>query len=179
MADTEVVGTVPQESQELENQDLATTGEDDLATWKRRLAGKDQALTAAKKAADDLKSKYEELAHWKALQEEASLSEFEKAARRIKQLEDQLHTTETQYQTEKLASSYPEYFKFQEKVRNLTEVERAAEFENFVKQFAGSVDAAIQPVDANAPKRKEVADKPMKPEDIVQALRALGNPWQE
>ncbi len=180
MADLEVAANQPLESQVTEETpESATNAVEDVATYKRRLAGKDQALTAAKKAADEFKSKYEELAQWKASQEEASLSEFEKAARRIKQLEDQLHATETQYQTEKLASNYPEYFKFQEKVRNLTEAERAAEFENFVKQFSGGTDATIQPVDANAPKRKDVADKPMKSEDIIKALQALGNPWAE
>ena len=42
----------------------ATDPQEDIATWKRRLAGKDQALTVAKMAAEEFQSKYEELAKW-------------------------------------------------------------------------------------------------------------------
>jgi chromosome segregation ATPase len=179
MADLEVAAEQPLESQqEAVNPSAATEAEDDVATWKRRLSGKDQALTAAQKAAEEFKSKYEELAQWKAAQEEASLSEFEKAARKIKQLEDELKSTETRYETEKLKANYPQYYEFQEKVRNLSEAQRAAEFENFVKsQLGGNAPTEIS--DANAPKRDVVKDKPMKPEDIKDAIRALGNPWAE
>lgn len=180
MADLEVAANQPLESQQVEETpDVATQEVEDVATYKRRLAGKDQALTAAKKAADEFKSKYEELAQWKASQEEASLSEFERAARKIKQLEDQLQDAETKYQQEQLKLNYPRYYEFQQKARNLSESERAAEFENFVKQFIGGEEAAETPGDANAPKRGVSKDKPMKSEDILKALQALGNPWAE
>ena len=52
-------------------------------------------------------------------------------------------------------------------------------FENFVKQFTGGEETAETPGDANAPKRGVAKDKPMKSEDIVKALQALGNPWAE
>lgn len=180
MADLEVAANQPLESQVTEETpEAATDASDDVATWKRRLAGKDQALTAAKKAADEFKSKYEELAQWKASQEEASLSEFERAARKIKQLEDQLADAETKYQQEQLKINYPKYYEFQQKARNLSESERAAEFENFVKQFVSGEDTVPTPGDANAPKRGVSKDKPMKSEDIITALKALGNPWAE
>jgi len=179
MADLEVAAENPLESQpEGVNPPAATEAEDDVATWKRRLSGKDQALTAAQKAAEEFKFKYEELAQWKALQEEASLSEFEKAARKIKQLEDELKNTETRYESEKLKASFPQYYNFQEKVRNLSEAERAAEFENFVKSHIGG-EATEEINDANAPKRNVAKDKPMKTEDIKDAIRALGNPFAE
>jgi len=181
MADLEVAAQQPLESQpDGENPEVATQSEEDVATWKRRLAGKDQALTAAKKAADEFRAKYDELAQWKASQEDASLSEFEKAARKIKQLEDELNVTRTEYQTEKLKSNFPKYYEFQEKVRGLNETERAAEFENFVKQFTGGQETAVETLgDVNTPKRSVAKDKPMKTEDILGALKALGNPWQE
>jgi hypothetical protein len=180
MADLEVAAQQPLESQpDGENPEVATQSEEDVATWKRRLAGKDQALTAAKKAADEFRAKYDELAQWKAAQEEASLSEFEKAARKIKQLEDELNSTKTEYQVEKLKVNFPKYYEFQEKVRGLGEVERAAEFENFVKQFTSGQETVETPGDANTPKRNVPKDKPMKTEDILGALKALGNPWQE
>jgi hypothetical protein len=180
MADLEVAANQPLESQVTEETpEAATNAVEDVATYKRRLAGKDQALTAAKKAADEFKAKYEELAQWKASQEEASLSEFEKAARRIKQLEDQVQEAETKYHQEQLKLNYPKYYEFQQKARNLSESERAAEFENFVKQFAGGEEPAETPGDANAPKRGVAKDKPMKSEDIIKALQALGNPWAE
>lgn len=180
MADLEVAADQPLESQqEGVSPAAATDAEDDVATWKRRLSGKDQALTEAKKAADEFRAKYEELAQWKAAQEEASLSEFEKAARKIKQLEDELKATETRYETEKLKANYPRYYDFQEKVRNLSEAERAAEFESFIAKQLGGDQPVEEISDANAPKRSVAKDKPMKPEDIKEAIRALGNPWSE
>ena len=67
----EVVSTVPEQSAEVVAPEVATVPTDvegDVATWKKRLAGKDQALTAAKKELDDIKSKAEELSRWKAEQ---------------------------------------------------------------------------------------------------------------
>jgi len=172
MADLEVAANQPLESQPVEETpEVTTEAVEDVATYKRRLAGKDQALTAAKKAADEFKSKYEELAQWKASQEESSLSEFERAARKIKQLEDQLQDAETKYQQEQLKINFPKYYEFQQKARNLSE--------SFVKQFTGGEDTVETPGDANAPKRGVGKDKPMKSEDIVKALQALGNPWAE
>ena len=90
-----------------------------------------------------------------------------------------MQEAETKYHQEQLKINYPKYYEFQQKARNLSESERAAEFENFVKQFTGGEETAETPGDANAPKRGVAKDKPMKSEDIIKALEALGNPWAE
>ena len=156
----------------------ATEPEEDIATWKRRLAGKDQALTSAKKAADEFKSKYEELAKWKALQEEASLSEFEKAERRARELEKELHATKAEFERERLKSKYPAYFEFAEQVKELDQEAQAAAFEKFMKSAIGGGSTETVS-DANSPKKNVAKDKKMNPEDIKEALRVIGNPWAE
>jgi hypothetical protein len=156
----------------------ATDQQEDIATWKRRLAGKDQALTAAKKAAEEFQSKYEELAKWKAAQEEASLSEFERVERRAKELERQLEDARKTAEQEKLRSQYPKYFEFSEQTRALDEEQRAAQFESLMKQYT-EADASQAPRDANSPKRSVQKEGKMSPDKIKDALKALGNPWLE
>jgi HD-GYP domain-containing protein (c-di-GMP phosphodiesterase class II) len=155
----------------------ATEPEEDIATWKRRLAGKDQALTTAKKAAEEFRAKYEELAKWKAAQEEANLSEFEKAERRAKDLERELENTRAEFERERLKSKYPTYFDFSERVKDLDSEARAAEFEKLMKSAVGGGSPEIS--DANSPKRTTAKEKTLTPDGIKDALRAIGNPWAE
>ena len=73
MAD-EVVNSAPVQSDEVVAPEVAavpTDNEADVTTWKKRLAGKDQALTATKKELDEIRSRADELAKWKAEQEQA------------------------------------------------------------------------------------------------------------
>ena len=156
----------------------ATEQQEDIATWKRRLAGKDQALTTAKKQAEEFQAKYEELAKWKAAQEEASLSEFEKVQRRAQELERQLEDARKSAETERLRTKFPKYFDFFEKTRSLDEEQRASEFEALMKQYAGD-ESPETPKDANSPKRSVQKQESMSPDKIKDALKALGNPWLE
>jgi len=156
----------------------ATDPQEDIATWKRRLAGKDQALTVAKKAAEEFQSKYEELAKWKAAQEEASLSEFERMERRAKELERQLEDARKTAETEKLRVQFPKYFEFAEKTRSLDEEQRASEFEGLMKQY-NEADASKSPRDENSPKRSVQKTETLSADKIKEALKSLGNPWLE
>jgi hypothetical protein len=156
----------------------ATDPQEDIATWKRRLAGKDQALTVAKKAAEEFQSKYEELAKWKAAQEEASLSEFERMERRAKELERQLEDARKTAETEKLRVQFPKYFEFAEKTRSLDEEQRASEFEGLMKQY-NEADASQSPRDENSPKRSVQKTETLSADKIKEALKSLGNPWLE
>lgn len=181
MAEQQVAEIPQTQSPEVEAQvadTQATEQQEDIATWKRRLAGKDQALTAAKKAAEEFQSKYEELAKWKAAQEEASLSEFERMERRAKELERQLEDARKTAETEKLRAQFPKYFEFAEKTRSLDEEQRAAEFEALIKQYSGD-QSPEAPRDANSPKRSVPKTEKMSPDKIKDALKALGNPWLE
>ncbi len=184
MAD-EVVNSAPVQSDEVVAPEVAavpTENEADVTTWKKRLAGKDQALTATKKELDEFRSKAEELSRWKAEQEQASMSEFERAQAKIRELEQKAATAERAVKEERLAREYPLAYQFLKDTSNLDEVGRAAALENFVKQAsaAATPESAPSPVDPNNARRATAAptEKPNS-KSISEALKALGNPFAE
>ena len=182
----EVVNSPVPESQEstapVAEVAAATESEADITTWKKRLAGKDQALTATKKELDEFRSKAEELSRWKAEQEQASMSEFERAQAKIRELEQKAATAEQAVKEERLAREYPLAYQFLKDTSNLDEVGRAAALENFVKQAASAAtpESAPSPVDPNNARRATAAptEKPNS-KSISEALKALGNPFAE
>lgn len=186
MADNEVVNSAPVQSDEVEAPVVATVpteNEADVTTWKKRLAGKDQALTATKKELDELKSRAEELAKWKAEQEQASMTEFEKAQAKIRELEGKAAAAEQVAKEERLAREYPLAYQFLKDTGGLDEVGKAAALENFVKQAAAAVqpvESEPSPVDPNNARRATAAptEKPTS-SSISDALKALGNPFAD
>jgi chromosome segregation ATPase len=181
----EVVNSAPVQSDEVVAPEVAavpTENEADVTTWKKRLAGKDQALTATKKELDEFRSKAEELSRWKAEQEQASMSEFERAQAKIRELEQKAATAERAVKEERLAREYPLAYQFLKDTSNLDEVGRAAALENFVKQAsaAATPESAPSPVDPNNARRATAAptEKPNS-KSISEALKALGNPFAE
>ncbi len=185
MAD-EVVNSAPVQSDEVVAPEVAavpTDNEADVTTWKKRLAGKDQALTATKKELDELKSKAEELAKWKAEQEQASMTEFEKAQAKIRELEGKAAAAEQVAKEERLAREYPLAYQFLKDTGGLDEVGKAAALENFVRQAASATQTTEPepaPVDPNNARRATAAptEKPTS-KSISDALKALGNPFAE
>ena len=114
MAD-EVVNSAPVQSDEVVAPEVAavpTDNEADVTTWKKRLAGKDQALTATKKELDEIRSKADELSRWKAQQEQASMSEFERAQAKIQELEQKAAAAEQTVREVRLAREYPLAYQF-------------------------------------------------------------------
>jgi len=182
----EVVNSAPVQSDEVVAPEVAavpTDNEADVTTWKKRLAGKDQALTATKKELDELKSKAEELARWKAEQEQASMTEFEKAQAKIRELEQKAATAEQAAKEERLAREYPLAYQFLKDTGGLDEVGKAAALENFVRQAASATQTTEPepaPVDPNNARRATAAptEKPNS-KSISDALKALGNPFAE
>jgi hypothetical protein len=181
----EVVNSAPVQSAEVETPEVATVpteNEADVTTWKKRLAGKDQALTATKKELDELRSRAEELAKWKAEQEQASMTEFEKAQAKIRELEQKAAAAEQTAREERLAREYPLAHQFLRDTSGLDEVAKAAALENFFKQ-ATSVQAeesVSAPVDPNNARRATAApvEKPTS-KGLSEALKALGNPFAD
>ena len=162
---------------------VATAQDEDVATWKKRLAGKDQALTATKKELDEIKAKADELSRWKAEQEQAQMTEFEKAQAKIRELESKAAAAEQAAREERLAREYPLAYQFIKDTSSLDEVGRAAALENFVKQAAAAAattESAPSPVDPNNARRATAApvEKPTS-KSISEALRSLGNPFAE
>ena len=184
MAD-EVVNSAPVQSDEVVAPEVAavpTENEADVTTWKKRLAGKDQALTATKKELDEIRSKADELSRWKAQQEQASMSEFERAQAKIQELEQKAAAAEQTVREERLAREYPLAYQFLKDTSNLDEVGRAAALESFVKQAgaAATPESAPSPVDPNNARRATAApiEKPTS-KGISDALKALGNPFAD
>lgn len=161
----------------------ATDNEGDITTWKKRLAGKDQALTATKKELDEIKARADELAKWKAEQEQAQMTEFEKAQAKIRELESKAAAAEQAVREERLAREYPLAHQFMKDTSNLDEASRAAALESFIKQAASvgqTAEPAPAPVDPNNARRVTAApiDKPSS-KSITEKLKALGNPFAE
>lgn len=183
----EEVVTTTEESQKTapaqEPVESATNEVEDVATWKKRLAGKDQALTAAKKELETLKSEADNLKRWKAEQEQANMSEFEKAQARLAALESELNQTKEYARQERIRASAPNYAQFLADTAGLSEEARAVAFEGFLASVKKAQDAergvpsdttvvpsANTRKDAAAPVRKTVAD-------IEEELKKLGNPF--
>ena len=185
MAD-EVVNSAPVQSDEVVAPEVAavpTDNEADVTTWKKRLAGKDQALTATKKELDEIRSKADELAKWKAEQEQASMTEFEKAQAKIRELEQKAANAEQDAKQERLAREYPLAHQFLKDTSSLDEAGKAAALENFFKQAASLQqvqESEPAPVDLNHARRGTAAptEKPTS-SSISDALKALGNPFAD
>ena len=182
----EVVSNVPEQSAEVVAPEVATVPTDvegDVATWKKRLAGKDQALTAAKKELDDIKSKAEELSRWKAEQEQAQMTEFEKAQAKIRELESKAAAAEAAAQEERLAREFPLAYQFQKDTSGLDETSRAAALEKFIREASAvkeQVETAPTIVDPNNARRATAAPI-TKPDSksITEKLKGLGNPFAD
>lgn len=182
----EVVNSVVDQSAEVVAPEVATVpteNDGDVATWKKRLAGKDQALTAAKKELDDIKSKAEELSRWKAEQEQAQMTEFEKAQAKIRDLESKAAAAEAAAKEERLAREFPLAYQFQKDTSGLDETSRAAALEKFIRDAASSkeqVETAPAIVDPNNARRATAAPI-TKPDSksITEKLKGLGNPFAD
>lgn len=182
----EVVNSAPEQSAEVVAPEVATVptdAEGDVATWKKRLAGKDQALTAVKKELDEIKSKAEELARWKAEQEQAQMTEFEKAQAKIRDLESKAAAAEAKAKEERLAREFPLAYQFQKDTSGLDEDSRAAALEKFIREAAAvrePVETAPAIVDPNNARRATAAPI-TKPDSksISEKLKALGNPFAD
>ena len=183
----EVVNSVVDQSAEVVAPEVVTVpteNDGDVATWKKRLAGKDQALTAAKKELDDIKSKAEELSRWKAEQEQAQMTEFEKAQARIRELESKAAAAEASAKEERLAREFPLAYQFQKDTSGLDESSRAAALEKFIRDAAEvakeQVETAPAIVDPNNARRTTAAPT-TKPDSkgLSEKLRGLGNPFAD
>lgn len=183
----EVVTPATTESATLDVQDNLpvaedpTQGAEDVTTWKKRLAGKDQALTATKKELDDAKRQLDELSKFKAQIEEQSLSEYEKAQLRIKALEEEVNSSREQAKRERLAREYPLYNQLLQDTAGLDEDSRAAAFEKFIADARAASEAETTSlVDPNNPRRSEPKVNTKRDSKVIaDEMIKLGNPFFE
>lgn len=159
--------------------------EEDVTTWKKRLAGKDQALTAAQKALEAAKAEAEQLKRWKAEQEQSNMSEFEKAQARLAALETELNATKEYARQERIRASAPNYAQFLADTAGLDEEARAVAFEQYLGEVK-KANAAEKSAPSGDPKvnvpsvnnRKDSAPVGKRTvADIEDELKKLGNPF--
>lgn len=157
---------------------VATAPDEDVATWKKRLAGKDQALTAAQKELASIREEAEKLRKFKAEVEFANMSELEKATAKAQQLEAELQATREAAERENLARKHPLYAQFAQETQGLNAAAQAEAFERFIGNLAKdkTVDSYV---DTNSPRKPAPPAATKKTiEQIDAELKALGNPFQ-
>ena len=157
-----------------------TQGSEDVTTWKKRLAGKDQALTSTKKDLEDAKRQLEELSKFKAQIEQQSLSEYEKAQLRIKALEEEVNSTRESAKQERLAREFPLYSQLVNDTAGLDEEAKAAAFERFIAASKKAEEETNTFVDPNNPRRGGTTVNHKRDSKSISAqLISLGNPFNE
>jgi hypothetical protein len=158
-------------------QPVATAQDEDVATWKKRLAGKDQALTATQKELAAIREEAEQLKKWKAEVEYANMTELEKVNLKAQQLESELKAAREANERENLARKHPLYAKFAEEVQGLSLAAQAEAFEKFVTTV-NKEEPKDTFVDVNAPRKSAPpAQKQRTVADISEELKSLGNPF--
>lgn len=156
-----------------------TPGED-VATYKRRLAGKDQALTKAQQERDRLAALVEELTGKVSTFENANMTEIERRDKRIKELEAEAAAARAEAKKHALARKSPLYAEFLDTIDglDLTSDEAAEAFEAFAKtKFAkADVDETEREarIDPNNP-RKSAPAKGIAKMTTDQLLEQIGN----
>lgn len=131
----------------------ATPDPAELTTLQKRLAGKDQALTAAIRERDELRKEREALSKWKAEKEGADLTEAEKLQKRLTELEQEANTAKAEAARERLARQFPLAHDLLGDAIPTDEV-RLAEIEGRLKAAVAEVDDEPEPrVETNRPRR--------------------------
>lgn len=173
--------TTPESSEEAATTEVAaepTTPVVDEATWKKRLSGKDQALTAAQRERDAIKAERDELSKWKAQTEQANLTEVEKLQKERDELRAEAAQAKAQAAAVTLKAAYPLAAELLgDDLTKFDEVRVAEINGRLAKEQAGESEAPEPRIDPNSP-RRPVAKPPT--DDLASAKAALvaaGNPY--
>lgn len=155
------------------------TPEIDEATWKRRIAGKDQALTAAQRERDAIKAERDSLAAWKAQTEQANMTELQKLQAERDQLAADAAAARAEALATRLGAQYPLAAELLGGDLSKFDEVRVAEINGRLAKEAAAEAEPVEPkVDANSPRRPaprapQVSDV----ESAKAALTAAGNPY--
>lgn len=151
----------------------------DEATWKKRVAGKDQALTEAKKQAAALQRERDELSKWKAEREQADMTELDKALARVADLEARAQAAEAAANAARLAREYPLAADLLGDDISLFDATKVAEINGRLAKEQAEESEPEPRIDPNNPRRTAPKAAPSSLEDTKRALTALGNPFFE
>jgi len=181
MSEVVAIDTAP-ESQVLEGQPEGSPAAEatpafDETTWKKRLAGKDQALTAAQQERDRLKAERDALSQWKAEKEQADMTELQKLQAERDRLKAEADAAKAEAAATRLSAQYPLAAELLGGDLSKFDEVRVAEINGrLAKEQAAEV--AEPRVDPNSPRRTPVARPPA--DDLEAAKAALvgvGNPF--
>lgn len=161
----------------------ATPPAEDVATIKRRLAGKDQALTRAAKERDEYRSEAERLRNKIAEYEQSNMTELERLQQRLAAAEAAANKAQEEARRHALARKSPVYSEFLDHIAgiDLNSEEAAEAFEEFVQtRFAkASRDDDTEPeprIDPNRPRKTTPESaQPRTSEDIIKEMAKLGD----
>lgn len=179
---TEVADETTIESPEAEatEAEAPTTPAVDEATWKKRLAGKDQALTAAQRERDQLRAEAQRLSAWKAEKEQADLTELERAQAEIKRFQSEAEAARAEATAARLAARYPLAAEaLGDDIGKLDET-KVAELNGRLSAGTAESVPAEPRIDPNSPRKNppRVSGEPSL-DDLKDALTAQGNPFFE
>lgn len=149
----------------------------DEATWKKRVAGKDQALTEAKKQAAALQKQLDDLSRWKAEKEQADMSELDKALKRVADAEARATAAEAAANAARLAREYPLAAGLLGEDIGLFDAERVAEIDGNLKKAAGDESEPEPRIDPNNPRRQAPKVPARDLKSLKDQLTQLGNPF--
>ncbi len=166
--------TTPESSEEgvtVEVTPEATTPVVDETTWRKRLSGKDQALTAAQRERDAIKAERDELSAWKAQTEQANLSEVEKLQQERDALRAEAQQAKAEAAAVRLSAAYPLAAELLGDDMTKFDEVRVAEINGrLAKEQAGESEQSEPRIDPNSPRR--AVPKPPS-DDLASATAAL------
>ena len=143
----------------------------DEATWKRRIAGKDQALTAAQRERDAIKAERDALSQWKAEQEQANMTELQKAQAERDNLRAEAAAAKAEAAAIRLGAKYPLAAELLGDDLSKFDETKVAEINGRLAKEAAAESAAPEArIDPNSP-RRSVPKPPT--DDLDGALAAL------
>ena len=151
----------------------------DEATWKRRIAGKDQALTAAQQRAAALEAERDALSKWKADQEQANMTELQKVQAERDRLAKEAADAKAEAAAIRLGSKYPLAAELLGDDLTKFDETRVAEINGrLAKEQAAESDAPEARIDPNSPRRSVPKPPPANPLEAAKAaLVEEGNPF--
>lgn len=148
----------------------------DEATWKKRLAGKDQALTATQKERDALRSERDSYQRKIAEYENANLSEVERLQKQLAEVEAREQSAQQEATRLRLQGKYPLSFAVIGEKAPLDEAD-LAQIEARLIEMRSEEEAPINP--NNPQRRPPSTPKPKTSADLAAELKSLGNPFRD
>jgi hypothetical protein len=160
-----------------ESDEAPATPAFDEATYKKKIQGYTQAITAAKKEAEAARSEAAALAKWKAEREQADMTEFEKAQARIASLEAEAQQARAEAATARLSAQYPLAAEVLGDDISRLDVTKVAELDGRLAKEQATQSEPEPRVDPNNPRRTVPKPPPNDLQSAKQALTDAGNPY--